>query len=709
MKTIINIKDLSFKQIMLILSGICLIVTVSLYRYFDQTLPEVVLDNEIIKNQMEGYYLEQWPDIKNPITLTDEQLTSIDTMLKNMSLAQKIGQMISVPSYYDDAQLLDLNIGNIHYDRFVISEKQSRLISQNDEFYESIFENSHNKQFPYIPPFICMSQSVGNYLDTTAVMFANSYAIGAANDTELTTELGQAIAEQLLSTGFNCVSNNDINYSISEHPLKSIQLLSSYYAGLLSQPRVFSVVNISVSDDINFDTDKNYLSNNYLHALNFGALGVNIEQFDSADVKNNTITNLKEKMHFKGVVIASANLADSIDGCWVGQCDRLINSGVDVVMLAPSSRENDRVDEFINNTIQSVKNGKIKISRIDDAIKRILSVKMSLGLFDGLLPSEISDQMIGYKKIIDSHEQLANKLVKKSTVLLKNENNIIPMNRTGNYLIAGEAIGDSIYQLGYPNNKNGVKFGKAFVPYTDGATIIDPLYLNEYRVLESLMNQHYKSTMKINRELVRSPIQMELIVPAKEQLKIDKLNAEEGTDLRYEFSGKEYDMYLEKYREKIREYVSKFDRLIYVMNEPTQEELVGFNAFLNGPPITQSNLLEVIEELDIEIVVVYLSTKPNAVPVAMNQADAFIMAWRPGSEINALMDLLFRDKNDEAVSDFSGILSSTWPMRSCDFYNFIASETHDSKFPYGYGLSVQDKAGDWIELNEYLNFCQYRR
>ena len=703
----------SFKQIMLILSAFCLFTSISLYRLYDQKLSDVELNDDLIKLEMGELYLEQWPKINNPIKLSSQQLERIESLINEMSLNQKIGQMINVHAEYDVIKREELNIGNVFLTPNIGANnrtKQSNLLDQFDTIYEYMKENAINKSMPFIPPFICATQSIGNHLDSKAVMFANSYALGAANNTDLTFKIGESVAEQFISTGINCVTNNAMVNNTSGHPAYSIHQLQVYYKGMLSKKRLLGSIDITMSDEMEFNKEQNHLKNNYIHALNEGVLSVSISDFKINDIENNTISLLKDVMGFKGVVFTGENAANNVNGCWVGRCDKLINAGVDVITFNPGvASRNDRIIEFIDNTVDSVNKGKINKSRIDDAVRRILKVKMHIGLFDGLLPSDVSDGMISYKKMVKVHEKLANEIVNESSVLIKNNKNIIPMNRKGTYLIAGDALDDISFQLDYLNNKNADKFNKLFKGYAKDATIINPMFLNEHRVVGSLMNQHYVTKMKVNRELRLSPIKMDLVVPKDEQLKLDELNEFYDTDDVYQFSGKEYDQYLEAYRDKIREYVSGFDRLIYIMNEPTQQELDGLALFLNGPPITQSNLLEVVKDVDVEIVIVYLSSKPNAIPVAMNRADAFVMAWKPGSEINGLMDLLFRDKNNEIVSDFNGRLSKTWPMRSCDFYNFYGSDAYFSQLPLNYGLSVHDQSAQWVELPDALNFCQYSR
>jgi beta-glucosidase len=91
---------------------------------------------------------------------------------------------------------------------------------------------------------------------------------------------------------------------------------------------------------------------------------------------------LKEKMGFDGLIVSDWNAITEVPGCAEDSCAAAINAGVDMVMVP------EKWKTFIANTIAQVEKGEIPMSRIDDAVTRILRVKLRAGLFDGKKPSQ---------------------------------------------------------------------------------------------------------------------------------------------------------------------------------------------------------------------------------------------------------------------------------------------------------------------------------
>ena len=108
------------------------------------------------------------------------------------------------------------------------------------------------------------------------------------------------------------------------------------------------------------------------------------------------------------------------------------------------SREND-FKGFINNLVRAVEHGDVPISRVDDAVRRILSVKQRLGLFDQPNPgADLLDSVGG-----EEHRALALEAVRKSAVLLKNEGAALPLRSDVPCIrLAGSAADDIGLQCG---------------------------------------------------------------------------------------------------------------------------------------------------------------------------------------------------------------------------------------------------------------------
>ncbi|NRB78935.1 MAG: glycoside hydrolase family 3 C-terminal domain-containing protein [Saccharospirillaceae bacterium] len=702
----IDLKGLKFKQVMLALSVSCLIITMTLYNYHVTSIVWDEPNEEKIKSLLAQDYLKDWPKLKPIINLTAQQKNQINEIMQAMSLEQKVAQMLMVPIDYDSGvKLMQFNLANVFIQDFEFGEsgiKNSRLLDKTDQFWLDLKQDIQSKGLPFIPPFICLDSINGNHVDSNAVMFPSTQAIGAAHDFELTHKIGEASAQQFSAVGINCRSQS-LETTISAHPKHQVEHFKAFYKGSQKTKKVFDVVGSFALNMSEFEEDTNYYSAPIFAALNEGALAVNIvfNEFDD----NNFIDILRNKMQFQGLVTTSINSFEQINGCWLGQCDQVFNSGVDLIPITPK-RDHDKIKVLIDNVIKSIQSGKIQQSKIEEAVKRILTVKMHMGMFNGLSPFTYSEKNIDYKKMQNEHQQLARNVIQKSAVLIKNSNNILPMSRDGKYLIVGNAIDDTRYQLNYKNNRNATKFGSAFKKYATNATYIKPMFLNEYEVVASLMKQHNYSTMKVNRELRLSPIKMQLKVPKGGQLKIDALNQEDDSDRRYQFTGKEYDIYLERYRDKIREYVAGFERLIFVMNEPDYSAMQSSFLFT---PESQTNFIDVIKDVDIEVVIIFLTNEPSYVPSAMNKSSAFVVVWKPGGEIESLMPLLFKDENNRLDKEFTGTLSKSWPKHGCDFTHYLLSDEKKPRFPFGYGLSNKDRVDVWEDLYDVQNFCQFVR
>ncbi len=107
---------------------------------------------------------------------------------------------------------------------------------------------------------------------------------------------------------------------------------------------------------------------------------------------------------------------------------KAINAGLDMDM-------GTRI--FYNHIAQAVKDGKVSIETLDDAVRRILSVKVWLGLFEN--PYVSQKQIDAYKNVIpEEHIKLCEEAAEKSIVLLKNKDNILPLNREKRFTLVGE-------------------------------------------------------------------------------------------------------------------------------------------------------------------------------------------------------------------------------------------------------------------------------
>jgi beta-glucosidase len=151
---------------------------------------------------------------------------------------------------------------------------------------------------------------------------------------------------------------------------------------------------------------------------------------------------LKEKMRFDGFLISDYNALDQITPDYKQAIAISINAGMDMVMVPKKYRE------FHQLLVALVKEGGVPLSRIDDAVLRILQVKIAMGLMDKSRPP-LADRSLHASFGSPAHRQVARQCVRESMVLLKNERKILPIRKTAKRIhVAGKSADDIGNQCG---------------------------------------------------------------------------------------------------------------------------------------------------------------------------------------------------------------------------------------------------------------------
>ena len=145
---------------------------------------------------------------------------------------------------------------------------------------------------------------------------------------------------------------------------------------------------------------------------------------------------LKVEMGFKGFVISDWQGIDEIPGDYKSDIITSINAGIDMVMVSGQAQP---YKKFMRLLKESVEEGSISMERIDDAVQRILKVKLRSGLFDSPIVENNSLNTIGS----EDHRKIARQAVRESVVLLKNEN-IIPISKNINKLVVSGRGADNL-------------------------------------------------------------------------------------------------------------------------------------------------------------------------------------------------------------------------------------------------------------------------
>lgn len=276
------------------------------------------------------------------------------------------------------------------------------------------------------------------------------------------------------------------------------------------------------------------------------------------------------------------------------------------------------------NTIKSLVPDKIPEERIDDAAGRILSVKCELGMFrpDYFPQGGIRKDLLG-KVGSRAHRQVAREAVQKSLVLLKNKNNTLPLSKELSRIVVSGRNADD---LGHQCGGWTISWQGSTGAVTQGTT-----------VLKAVKN-------------VLSP-------------------TGRGADVIFSENGSA---------------AKAGDIAIAVIGEAPYAEGNGDRKDLTLGK-NDLKLLARLKQSGATVVAILISGRPMVLDTAIDNADAFIAAWLPGTEGDGIADVLFGDAAPQ------GKLPHTWPRSMAQIPINIGDVAYDPLFPYGFGLTYDEK------------------
>ena len=150
---------------------------------------------------------------------------------------------------------------------------------------------------------------------------------------------------------------------------------------------------------------------------------------------------LKNELKFEGFLISDYDAIDEMPGDYKSQIETSTNAGMDMFMVSAKYRE------LYNLLLELVRENRVTMSRIDDAVTRILRVKFAMGLMDGR--SNLADRKLHASFGSPSHRQAARECVRETLVLLKNEKRVLPVSKKLNRIhVAGKSADDIGNQCG---------------------------------------------------------------------------------------------------------------------------------------------------------------------------------------------------------------------------------------------------------------------
>ncbi|KAG6502486.1 beta-glucosidase BoGH3B-like isoform X2 [Zingiber officinale] len=585
----------------------------------------------------------------------------IKDLLRRMTLAEKIGQMSQI-----DRQVATPDVIQTNFIGSVLSGGGSVPKPQASAWEWAAMVNDMQKAALStrlgIPIIYGIDAVHGHNNVYGATIFPHNVGLGATRDPELVKRIGAATALEVRATGISYVFAPCIAVcrdprwgrcyeSYSEDP-KLVQQMTEIVSGLQGDipqnsrkgvPFVAGKRNVAACA-------KHYVGDGGTHdGINendtiisrHGLLSIHMPPYDNAIIKGVStvmvsysswnrvkmhanrylVTEfLKHTLHFRGFVISDWQGIDRIttppDANYTYSVEAGIRAGIDMVMIPLAYQD------FISNLTYLVEKNVIPMSRIDDAVKRILRVKFTVGLFENPFSDPSLADQLGSKE----HRELAREAVRKSLVLLKNgkvaNEPLLPLpKKASKILVAGSHADNLGYQCG-------------------GWTITwQGLSGNNNTIGTPILNA-IQSTVDPSTQIIFS----------------------ENPDPDFVKNG-------------------AFEYAIVAIGEDPYAETDGDNLNLTIPAPGVSVIQNVCSS--VKCVVLVISGRPLVIEPYIEQIDALVAAWLPGTEGQGVADVLFGDYG------FSGKLPRTW-FKSVDQLPMNVGDQHyDPLFPYGFGLRTE--------------------
>jgi beta-glucosidase len=146
---------------------------------------------------------------------------------------------------------------------------------------------------------------------------------------------------------------------------------------------------------------------------------------------------LKDELGFEGFLISDYAAIDALPGDYRHKIAMSINAGMDMVMVP------QRYQEFIAGLLEDARDGSVPMARIDDSVRRILRVKLAMGLMDKN-HSQLADRTLWKQFGSPEHRAVARDAVRQSLVLLKNEHGVLPLAKSAKRIQVGGKSGDDL-------------------------------------------------------------------------------------------------------------------------------------------------------------------------------------------------------------------------------------------------------------------------
>ena len=593
---------------------------------------------------------------------SDKQKSQAEIILEQMTLEEKIGQVIQAdigsvtPEEVQKYNLGSiLNGGNSAPGGGKTAEWQE-WVNLSDAMWLASTDISDGGLG--IPAIWGTDAVHGHNNLQSATIFPHNIGLGATRDTGLLERIGAVTAHEVRATGLDWVFAPTVavarDYrwgrtyeSYSENPQLVSDLGAALILGLQGKPgtenylgdkKIIATAKHFVGDggtQYGIDKGDTIVTEQELrniHAYPYKQAFQNDVQSVMASFSSVNGTKmhenkpyltdlLRDEMNFNGFVVGDWNGHAEIPGCTATNCPDAFLAGVDMYM-APESWKG--IYESLKSQVES---GDVPMARLDEAVLRILQAKVAAGIFEAGLPSqrpETKQESLG----IAEHRAVAREAVRKSLVLLKNNNQALPIKPKANVMVVGAVAKSMKHQTGgwtlsWQGNDN------ANDEFKTGETI--------YSGLEAAITQT-------------------------------------GGTISWSPDGS---------------YEQRPDAAIVVFGEDPYAEFHGDRMDLiyefEGDP--NLNILKQLKADGVPVVAIFISGRPLWVNSHINLSDAFVAAWLPGTEAGGIADVIVASADGSPQFDFVGKLPFSWPVEET---GQLVRKNDGSAFQFGYGLNYGD-------------------
>ncbi|MBW8881975.1 MAG: glycoside hydrolase family 3 C-terminal domain-containing protein, partial [Asticcacaulis sp.] len=423
-----------------------------------------------------------WPKLADAGLIDPATEGRITDIMNRMTVEEKVGQTIQADiNFITPEELKTYPLGSILAGGNSSPGGNERATPDQwlqlaDDYWRAAAERPTNAPIPLL---FGIDAVHGHSNLVGAVIFPHNVGLGAMHDPELIREIGQVTADEMSLAGVDWTFAPTVAVARDKRWGRSYESYSenpgdvAAYSGMMVEGLQGSDGGRNgVKPGHIISTAKHFLGDGgtkdgkdqgdaelpeadlarihgagYPPAIRAGVLSVMIS-FSSwngekmAGNKRLITGALKQRMHFDGFTITDWNAHRQIPGCEKDDCAEAMNAGIDMFM-APDSWK-----AMYENTLADVKAGKIPMSRLDDAVRRILRAKIKGGLFELGAPKD--RPIAGHWEDLGSpdHRAIARQAVRESLVLIKNENHVLPLRGSDHILVTGSGADDIGKQAG---------------------------------------------------------------------------------------------------------------------------------------------------------------------------------------------------------------------------------------------------------------------